>query len=195
MIPARKQGFRIATLPVATGVSPAGTRLQEPVDATLEQDRSRLRTRLRLPDLFAWATGAAVSAEAHSPSLQQGRHRAPRVRDRFAEILGVGVRIDYLRYVRLAFSKAAPQGQLPAAPARTDATMHVADKTIELLDISYLPGAPGIKVAPGVFLSEVNFPREKMTGTSCGSAERRRSPAGPLLRTGVASNCTARRDA
>lgn len=158
-IPARKRGFRIANIPVNSGVPfLPGTRLQGTVDVTLEQDRSRLRTRLRLPDDFAWATGAAVSAEAQMVASNRDGIELDGfgIEDVDAEILGVGVRIDYLRYVasQRRFEGRAKVSFQPLGAI--DATMHVRDKTIELLDISYLPGAPGIKVAPGVFLSEVN---------------------------------------
>lgn len=158
-IPARKQGFRIANIPVASGVPfLPGTRLQGTVDVTLEQDRSRLRTRLRLPDDFAWATGAAVSAEAQMVASNRDGIELDGfgIEDVDAEILGVGVQIYYLKYVasQRRFEGRAKVSFQPLGAI--DATMHVRDKTIELLDISYLPGAPGIKVAPGVFLSEVN---------------------------------------
>ena len=189
-IPARKQGFRIASIPVATGVAfLPGTRLQGTVDVTLEQDRSRLRTRLRLPDDFAWATGAAMSAEAQMVASNKDGIELDGfgIEDVDAEILGVGVRIDYLRYVasQRRFEGRAKVSFQPLGAI--DATMHVRDKTIELLDISYLPGAPGIKVAPGSS-SPRSMGSTRTARTSCGSAERRRSPAGLLPDRAVASS-------
>jgi hypothetical protein len=158
-IPARKLGFRIANIPVNSGVPfLPGTRLQGSVDVTLEQDRSRLRTRLRLPDDFEWATGTVVSAEAQMVATNANGIELDGfgIENVDAEILGVGVRIDYLRYVA-SLRRFEGKARVSFQPlGAIDATLHVGGSTIELLDITYLPGAPGIKVAPGVFLSEVN---------------------------------------
>ena len=157
-LPAAKSGFRIASIPVRTGVPfIPGTRLMGTVDTTLEQDRSRLRTRLRLPTDFEWATGAPVTAEAQMIASNRDGVQLDGfgIENVDAEILGVGVRIDYLRYVA-SLGRFEGKAKVSFQPlGAIDAALHVRGPKIELLDITYTPGAPGIKVAPGVFLSQV----------------------------------------
>ena len=67
-----------------------------------------------------------------------------------AAIFGVGVHIDYLRYVSSLRHFEGKAGVSIPPLGAIEGTLHVRGDTIELLDITYFPQAPGIKVAPGL---------------------------------------------
>jgi hypothetical protein len=159
VLPVDQSGMQIGRIPIDTGVPfIPGTRLQGSVTTTLERHRSRIRAYMRLPDDFAWETGQGITAEVQLLASNRDGIRLDGfgIENVEAAILGVGVHIHYLRYVAsLRQFQGSAKVSIPPAGA-IEGTLHVRGDAIELLDITYFPMAPGIKVAPGVFLSEVN---------------------------------------
>jgi hypothetical protein len=158
-LPLDRKGFEVARIPVSTGVAfIPGTRLQGSVRTTLERYRSRVAVKVRLPDDFLLRTGAGVAVETELVASNRDGIRLDGfgVRNVDAMLYGVGVHVDHLRYVasQRRFEGAASIAFQPLG--HIDGTLHVRGSAVELLNITYFPGAPGIKVAPGVFLSEVN---------------------------------------
>lgn len=130
------------------------TGLQGRADVRLRQDESDFITQLRLPRSFTKAGGGDVTAklELRASNRNGIRLEGFEVSGIEAELFGVGVDIDFLRWSRGVFRGRASLG---FGIGTIGAELAMRGSAIEFLNIIYEQGPPGIKIAPALFLTGV----------------------------------------
>ena len=160
VLPVDRSGMEIGRIPIDVGVPvraghPAAGARAGDARARAQPDRP---PRCAFPTTSCWEVGQGISAEVQLLASNRDGIRLDGfgIENVDAAIFGVGVHIDYLRYVSSLRHFEGKAGVSIPPLGAIEGTLHVRGDTIELLDITYFPQAPGIKVAPGVFLSEVD---------------------------------------
>jgi hypothetical protein len=158
VLPVDTQRERIAELRLRQGVPFAeGSQLQGVATALLRDRASDLRMELALPPVFGKPGGGRVSAAVTLRATNSDGIRLDgfEVRNVDAEIAGVGVAVEFLRY-SFAERVLAGKARVSFLPlGAIDGELAVRGSRVEKLDATYTAGPPGIKVAPAVFLTRV----------------------------------------
>jgi len=158
VLPINLDRRRIADLRLSGAVPFAQqTSLRGDLTAVLRDKASELVLQLALPPVFSKPGGGPVTGTVTlRTSNREGMRLAGfEVRNIDAEIAGVGVDVEYLRFV--TEPRRALEGKLrvalgPAGEIEGEASIGDGIR----IRVAYEPGPPGIKVAPGIFLFRVS---------------------------------------